>query len=769
MSMRIPQLYILISSLVIASMLSCGVQSTREIVLVKDGDSLPIIVDLGSYSTAEAAVAASTQINWFDENHIDDTICTTALAALELRQYLCAILDKNSTAIPIFDDNTPTEGPIICVGEPSNNALYKYFNRQISKRWKRTKSRHPEGFRIDTFDDEDNEMILLSGRTRVGTLYAVYDFLERLGVRWYGPGKQGEHVPHYTDIILPPTARYEEPAMDIRGFWIEPIQFEGSNAADIREPYDRGNADFYTWMGRNRINYFWNREKAWTELKLRGVRLNCGGSNSYRLLLNPIALYPYNHPKFKGDEDRVADPYPSSPEYLGDADSNGILTYSEAHPEWFGMDEHGKRFFPTDHSGINICTSNEYGSAEFCKNVVRKLKDGEWYNADIYDFWPLDPGKWCQCEHCKTLGNDTDKMLNMLYKIRKAIQSAHTLGELNRDVQVFTAANQQTWLHPTKRLPKDFDYDNIAVVFYPKERCFNHTFADPTCTEVNQILCSHLESWFAPKCPYKGDIYVGEYYTRSGYCNLPIVLMSNIACDLPFYSNLGVNGMYYMHTATSQLGICVLLNYQFAKQLWNPFLDTNTLLTDFFDNYYSGVSVEMHRFYIMMEEVMANVQAWRSELTQRIRAIASGDLDQPLMPLEKFKDHFHIEEYFPKVNDGVDWERTYQLIHEARYVLDGVIRAEVDDVVLDRLVEDDRHFRYGEMIVRVYDNLIRLLTLGEDEPEMRTEALIRLKQYSKEMAQFKIHLPTGGISDGLQASGLKQAVEALLQRSNHLP
>jgi len=54
-------------------------------------------------------------------------------------------------------------------------------------------------------DDSDGPpaWILHNNRTRVGTLFAVYEFLERhLQVRWLWPGELGEVIPHRTDIVI---------------------------------------------------------------------------------------------------------------------------------------------------------------------------------------------------------------------------------------------------------------------------------------------------------------------------------------------------------------------------------------------------------------------------------------------------------------------------------------------------------------------------------------------------------------------------------------
>ncbi len=54
-------------------------------------------------------------------------------------------------------------------------------------------------------DDSDGPpaWILHNNRARVGTLFAVYEFLEKhLQVRWLWPGELGEVIPHRTDIVL---------------------------------------------------------------------------------------------------------------------------------------------------------------------------------------------------------------------------------------------------------------------------------------------------------------------------------------------------------------------------------------------------------------------------------------------------------------------------------------------------------------------------------------------------------------------------------------
>jgi len=68
-----------------------------------------------------------------------------------------------------------------------------------------------------------------------GTLYAVYDFLERAcGVRWYVPGAAGMVVPRRPTLTVPVMHVRRAPAMLYR--WITPTALYLANGADAVPP-----------------------------------------------------------------------------------------------------------------------------------------------------------------------------------------------------------------------------------------------------------------------------------------------------------------------------------------------------------------------------------------------------------------------------------------------------------------------------------------------------------------------------------------------------
>jgi hypothetical protein len=96
----------------------------------------------------------------------------------------------------VDDDENPT-GDLIILGNEASNCWARRYAERLG--WRR-ENLPAEGFRLHTVTDGGRTVLLLYGADRAGTLYAAYDFLERLGVRWYGPGEVNEEVPPISDF-----------------------------------------------------------------------------------------------------------------------------------------------------------------------------------------------------------------------------------------------------------------------------------------------------------------------------------------------------------------------------------------------------------------------------------------------------------------------------------------------------------------------------------------------------------------------------------------
>ena len=112
-------------------------------------------------------------------------------AAKELRYYLDRI---TSASLPLMSAEEPFEGPSILVGDAAELDVSACSE---------------DGFRIEA----EGQSVRIAGGKR-GVLYGAYDFLERLGVRFFTP--TAEKVPTDPALTVPPMSVKEEPAFEYR-------------------------------------------------------------------------------------------------------------------------------------------------------------------------------------------------------------------------------------------------------------------------------------------------------------------------------------------------------------------------------------------------------------------------------------------------------------------------------------------------------------------------------------------------------------------------
>lgn len=134
-----------------------------------------------------------------------------AQAAQDLQQYIRKI---SGATLPIVDDGTTPGGGLIIVGK---NRLSDSAHADIPMGL--TPARKEEGFVLQS---GDNRLVLAGNDAGPyhGTEYAVYEFLNRLGVRWFMPGEFGEVVPQRSTIDVANMMVRESPDFIQRNWWL---------------------------------------------------------------------------------------------------------------------------------------------------------------------------------------------------------------------------------------------------------------------------------------------------------------------------------------------------------------------------------------------------------------------------------------------------------------------------------------------------------------------------------------------------------------------
>jgi len=613
-----------------------------------------ILVNPGPFAGVPQAAEGEEQIDWWDANLADDRACTECFAATELARFLPACTSLSEKDIRFQrPDALPAAGHVILVGSRQSNRLIAARGLPEAAGLATEQS-----FRIHAAPQGGRIVTVIEGQDRVGTLYGVYAYLERLGMRFYGLGQQGTVRPAEPSELPPTLDVIQNPSFLSRGFI-------GLG--------DRGDHEVFFWMARNRMNYCDETEKETHFRKKLGMVLARGGHSIQRLFLD-------------------------------------TATYFKAHPEWFGLRNGRRSGRPQDGAGDNYCTSNKDATRQLAANLVQSLVDGAWRNVDIVNFWMMDNGKWCECDNCVKQGALTDRLFDVCYAVQKEIQKARREGRLHRKVLLASLAYHETLPPPTRPLPADFDYDSFSVTFFPIERCYVHALADPKCTEINQFLREHYEGWMTrPDRHYRGSLFIGEYYDVSSFKTLPVLFPSMMAADIPWYYRTGTRHFNYMHTPTHRWGTWTLNQYLLGRLLWDATTDSDTLVKEYFRRYYPTTSEQTAGFYRHLEQATANFKTLKHYAGESKYSLRRRLTDASL---EIFSlKHLQYDGDRPETDGGPSVVQIVDSMRLARKALDAALLACGDETEAARLAEDDRRFQYGEAMVDFYYHLIRTALL----------------------------------------------------------
>ena len=389
-----------------------------------------------------------------------------------------------------------------------------------------------------------DEEFLLSGRgsyvvrggSETALLYGAYELLKQFGFRFFGPDPWDTVIPE-GELVPPETHVRFQPAFELRGFF----------AVEKRDT-----AEFLLWMARNYLN-FWTHETNYPELcRKLGMKLRGNPPSGMHRLFEDFL--------------------PPS-------------VYAEKHPEYYALHQ-GKRIFQMDAHGWNICTSSRGAAEQLAENLCAALNPGGVLEkVSAVGFAPFDNGSWCECENCAAQGNPTTRMLLLADLCSKAIRK-----KVKRPVQLIVPAYHETLPPPDMPLGEDFDYERIAIEFFPIERCYAHTIDDPSCP-ANALLKKCYDAWAGLK---KFRLSIGEYYNVSTFGSAALVFDDTMAHDLAFYRRTGSRYINYMHVSTALWGELTLNNGVFAAETGGRPFD----LTDFLEKRYGPAAAPvMREFY----------------------------------------------------------------------------------------------------------------------------------------------------------------------------
>ena len=402
--------------------------------------------------------------------------------------------------------------------------------------------------------------ILLAGGGERGTLYAVYEFIERvLGVRFYG----------IADTFIPDAGQVKMPVKEISG---KPYLTYRLMAMSISRGRPTNKESLF--MGRNRIqgpNANWQRRLP--------------GSGAWNMYGSPGRCHTF-----------------------------GMYTKAADAPkkqECYSLDRFGKRLKAVNGSGPGQPCLTHPETIGFFKKKLRyyiefdrkNLPENQW--PTVYNVSINDNVDYCRCPNCRKRwlvtggpgGNDME-FINLL---------AEDIEKDYPEVIIETFAYTYS-MQPAKVVPRK----NVMVQFAALGREFAHGFRY-TCrsllTKHNVQARECLQAW----SKISDSLSIWSYGILYHETTLsPYTIVRGLKDDFTVYKANKVKSVYFENEITRAFrkgkraplmpSFADLKAYTFARLAMDPNLDIEEHIKEFMNNFYGAAAPFMSEYLTMLEK-----------------------------------------------------------------------------------------------------------------------------------------------------------------------
>lgn len=380
--------------------------------------------------------------------------------------------------------------------------------------------------------------LFLFGSNSRALLYAVYHLLERCGCCWLSPdfqfyNRRHEIVPQKDRIeVSIRSVILEGPDMKYRKLYVEEgLSHTTENLLRMIDwmPKRRFNTLVVplNYAGHDRVLWDNWREELTPELIKRDIWIEVGG-HGYENFLNAEM-------------------------------EDGTLF--DKHPEWFGMNEQGER---EKSKNRVFCFSNKHAFQYLLKNLSVYLHEHS--EIEIFDFWPPDGAKWCQCEECKKQGHPQERHAKIVSK------ASFEIKKVRPDVK-FECIAYSSHIAPPATVFLDSD---ILIDFCPIAQCFDYQIYEVN-SQQNSDYRDHLEQWCSR---FEGEVSVYSYYRKYAWKSLPVLLPNYMQKDLRYYREIEVDGIS-SYAEPGDWATYELNHYLLGELAWNCDTDVDSVVDGF--------------------------------------------------------------------------------------------------------------------------------------------------------------------------------------------
>jgi len=349
---------------------------------------------------------------------------------------------------------------------------------------------------------------------------------------------------------------------------------------DLRDPYVYEAWD-PTWSLRNRTNS-----------PNATIPVSLGGSIKYYLLVHTYAWY------FPAEE------------------------YFKDHPEYYSL-INGVRV------PVQLCNTNP----EVIKIMIEKTKEIFRNNPDatITSVSPNDGRGFCDCPNCKKLDNENGgRSGSYFYLVNKVAEGIKDEFPNKR----ILALSYLDYANPPTNMKIA---DNVVVQLCTDSHAWPYQFCFTTESDVFQ---NYMKKWGKSGA----GIFIWDYVVSYVHMLMPLPNMPVIADNMRFYEKNNAKGIMLQGSCYSAGGdMSDMRAWVWAKQMWNPSLDTKTLMKDFIYGNYGECARPIWDYQMMIWNYWeTNHKVPHKPGVKSDAVILNMDLCTPESPMvnKEFKDKF---------------------------------------------------------------------------------------------------------------------------------
>ena len=456
---------------------------------------------------------ASIHLSRADLNNPDSS---TRFAAGELRYYLGRMTAENPQILPAED--VPDDAPGFRLGAASGMDV---------------SSLGPDGFRIES----RNGILCIGGGVR-GVLYGVYEYLERLGCRFFA--HNCELVP---TLAWDPDTMLRLPAGPIKQ---KPVfEYRDHNYADVKQ-----NPRF---AAKCRLNGSGSRTP---------IPARLGGSLSYAMFVHTFhRLVP-------------------------------VEEFGKSHPEYFALVD-GRRVTATG-GRTQLCLTNP----DVLRIVTERAREvlRQHPGTHLLSLSQNDWGGSCQCDGCRRIDAEEGSPSGTLLRFVNAV--AEALEPEFPDVVFDTLA--YNYSRPAPRITRN--RRNVCVRLCSIECCFSHPFesCDDTtrCVRRPDGSVSDFPTDLAEWGRICDRMYIWDYTTCFAHYPTPHPNWRALQPNLRLFARNNVKGVFEQACYASRGGVDFneLRLYLLSKLLWNPDCDLARHRREFMDFFYGAAAPALNAY-----------------------------------------------------------------------------------------------------------------------------------------------------------------------------